>query len=359
MAKYPREEINYKKLYKKIDLDRDLEIKWPEIPQDTRETLVIDEKSTVRADQNVFIFDETDEEFCKTKDIAFEEFVNIFQILDRNFIQEINKEMDKIKPSKPGHSCDICGKSKNNENKLIICQGCLITVHEDCYGVVDEINERWLCRKCIFHYEVVKCKFCDNNSGMLKKTDTNEWAHVVCAQIIPGLSFINMNIKDPIETNEIQPYEGICSICSKNGKYLIKCSHEECNAYYHSSCCAEHLYCDLGNRISYCKIHDPIKNRMKIVSKRNRLKNINMYPEIENKIVLRHNMKFSVPKMSMYRKIVSMQPKVIKKGLKQYRDSKNLKEISEHWKKRRESMGFYFEDMFMFPNYFLRKNKEN
>ena len=39
---------------------------------------------------------------------------------------------------------------------------------------------------------------CPNRDGALKRTDTNSWAHVVCALYIPEVRFGNVSTMEPI-----------------------------------------------------------------------------------------------------------------------------------------------------------------
>ena len=47
--------------------------------------------------------------------------------------------------------CCVCGDSdKVEDNPLLWCDGCRISVHQYCYGILQTPNpeEAWLCRKC-------------------------------------------------------------------------------------------------------------------------------------------------------------------------------------------------------------------
>lgn len=43
-----------------------------------------------------------------------------------------------------------------------------------------------------------RCELCPNRDGALKRTDTNSWAHVVCALYIPEVRFGNVSTMEPI-----------------------------------------------------------------------------------------------------------------------------------------------------------------
>ena len=267
MVKYPKEEISYKKLYKKLDLNRDLGIDWPEISENS-EVAIIDENQSTEPSERPFTIDEFDEEFCEKNNVETKDFIEIFQRLDKNFVSYVFERLNLIKIKKSKKPCDICGKHlKKDDEAPVLCQGCCIPVHASCYGIFESSKERWLCKSCIFHYEKISCKYCNKNGGILKKTDSNEWGHIVCASLIPKISFCNLNVKDPIDDSEVEVMEGNCNICGKLSKISVKCAYSTCNKLYHAGCAAEQLYCDVGNHLIYCNYHNPLntttKNKIK------------------------------------------------------------------------------------------------
>ncbi len=43
-----------------------------------------------------------------------------------------------------------------------------------------------------------RCELCPSKEGALKRTDSNSWAHVVCALYIPEVRFGNVSTMEPI-----------------------------------------------------------------------------------------------------------------------------------------------------------------
>ncbi len=69
-----------------------------------------------------------------------------------------------------------------------------------CYGIVSVPHGPWYCRKCETTERSVRvrCELCPSKEGALKRTDSNSWAHVVCALYIPEVRFGNVSTMEPI-----------------------------------------------------------------------------------------------------------------------------------------------------------------
>lgn len=356
MPGFPREEINYKRIYKGLDLEKALDIEWPEVFYPT-DVVAVDEDQETFVEEKRPSLDEYDEDFCISKEVDEGLFAKVFQLLDRNFLSYTFRRIDSLKHMRGKLPCDVCGRfATKDEQLLLTCQGCGISVHEECYGVVEAPGCAWLCKKCIFHFEDGGCKLCQRQDGIMKRTNTNEWIHVICALLTPDISFCNNNIRDPVDISELTAMEGTCSICCNLGYSLIRCSFEGCKTAYHASCCAELLYCDLGNGHTYCNAHDPLKKHKRILSRRNMLRFADSYPEMSSTALLRTPAKMAVPIRTRYHKIVHTKPFVIEDGIEQFKNSKaSVNAIKRYWTKKRKALGFYFNDIFLFSNSLLNQ----
>lgn len=87
-----------------------------------------------------------------------------------------------------------------------------------------------------------KCELCPSKDGALKKTDNNNWAHVVCALYIPEVRFGNNNTMEPIVLQLVPPerYSRTCSLCEEQGKEAkskvgacMQCNKQGCKHYFH------------------------------------------------------------------------------------------------------------------------------
>lgn len=99
--------------------------------------------------------------------------------------------------------CCVCSDERGwPENPLVYCDGqhCTVAVHQACYGIVTVPTGPWYCRKCESQERParVRCELCPSRDGALKRTDTQSWAHVVCALYIPEVRFGNVTTMEPI-----------------------------------------------------------------------------------------------------------------------------------------------------------------
>lgn len=75
--------------------------------------------------------------------------------------------------------CEIC--QKNDNECLLTCSLCFISVHSHCY-CVEEQTCLWKCEKCTYlldHIEEIECIICKKSFGGLKKREEG-WVHPVC-----------------------------------------------------------------------------------------------------------------------------------------------------------------------------------
>jgi protein AF-17/10 len=76
----------------------------------------------------------------------------------------------------------------------------------------------------------------------MKKTDSNGWAHVICALYIPEITFINVRTMEPIVTSNMRTerLNKKCHICEQNNRYdlsekgvCVNCSKSGCKFWFH------------------------------------------------------------------------------------------------------------------------------
>ena len=82
-------------------------------------------------------------------------------------------------------------------------------------------------------------------SGVLKKTEDNRWAHVLCALYVPEIQFGNVTTMEPIIVGNIPPNSfnaKVCYICEDNNDVekqwgvCLTCAKPSCKVVFHVSC---------------------------------------------------------------------------------------------------------------------------
>lgn len=173
--------------------------------------------------------------------------------------------------------CCVCSDERGwDENPLVYCdgQGCNVAVHQACYGIVTVPTGPWFCRKCESQERAarVRCELCPNRDGALKRTDTNSWAHVVCALYIPEVRFGNVSTMEPIVLGLVpqERYLKVCYLCEQRGRgsraasgACMQCNKSGCKQTFHVTCaqgagllCEEAgNYMDNVKYCGYCEYH--------------------------------------------------------------------------------------------------------
>ncbi|CAG8627733.1 16517_t:CDS:10, partial [Cetraspora pellucida] len=156
-------------------------------------------------------------------------------------------------------TCAICDDGEcENCNAIVFCDGCNLAVHQDCYGIPYIPEGQWLCRKCIVSPETPV------------KTNTNRWAHLLCALWIPEVGLSNPVYMEPIDNIEGIPrgrWRLKCYICEKKMGACIQCQNTHCCTAFHVTCARKARLCmrmkfpdpnsDANQMKAYCDKHTP------------------------------------------------------------------------------------------------------
>ncbi|ROV99900.1 hypothetical protein VMCG_06241 [Cytospora schulzeri] len=227
-----------------------------------------------------------------------------------------NKEKEKEKPvEKPAPPppppmpkpktmpCAICRQLEPLGDQHLHCRECRMTVHRNCYGVVDNRHiGKWICDMCTndknpqisLHYKCVLCPvestehdFVEppkishkkktekerererlekevalkaaefyrkrqedlgrpvNPREPLKRTADNNWVHVTCAVFHPEVKFGNAKALEPSEGIPSIPrslYQEVCKACGKQGGACVDCHNPNCRVKVHVECAYQHGY---------------------------------------------------------------------------------------------------------------------
>ncbi|XP_029163970.1 lysine-specific demethylase 4C-like [Nylanderia fulva] len=123
-------------------------------------------------------------------------------------------------------------------NKLLRCRECHVTVHASCYGITILPTDirNWACDRCKAGRNDVMCCLCPMFGGPLKRTSDSRWAHILCTLMVPGATFKDAINKDPINVLTImaESLNKKCCFCGQEGGACLKCN--QCTNVFHPSC---------------------------------------------------------------------------------------------------------------------------
>ncbi|GFO20441.1 PHD finger protein 14, partial [Plakobranchus ocellatus] len=187
--------------------------------------------------------------------------------------------------------CCVCLSDRSgDEDEIVECDNCGISVHEGCYGISENHStsstvssastEPWFCDACRANAAPV-CELCPNSGGIFKETDNGKWVHIVCALYTPGVAFGDVDRLSLVTLFEM-PYSKWgareCSLCedsrfSQTG-VCINCDAGMCKAYFHVTCAQrEGLLAEVTPEevmevadpfFAYCKLHaDKMTSKIK------------------------------------------------------------------------------------------------
>ncbi|XP_061350490.1 uncharacterized protein LOC133295665 isoform X2 [Gastrolobium bilobum] len=175
-------------------------------------------------------------------------------------------------------SCDICRRSETMLNPILVCSGCKVAVHLDCYHSVKETMGPWYCELCedlssrscgasaINFWEkpylAAECALCGGTTGAFRKTSDGQWVHAFCAEWVFESTFRRGQI-NAVEGMETVPKGvDICCICHRKHGVCMKCCYGHCQTTFHPSCArSAGLYMNLRTaggkpqHKAYCEKH--------------------------------------------------------------------------------------------------------
>ena len=145
--------------------------------------------------------------------------------------------------------CCVCMTGPEEDN-VLECDNCGITVHEGCYGAPpsdpdnDELDMSWFCEPCIANIDgSQQCELCPNKEGVMKCTDSGKWAHMVCALYSEGIGFGDTIRLEPIITTDIPPSKfgyKKCDLCEDDrfaySGLVVECDAGLCKSNFHITC---------------------------------------------------------------------------------------------------------------------------
>ncbi|OMP12216.1 Zinc finger, PHD-type [Corchorus olitorius] len=180
--------------------------------------------------------------------------------LSRNVVPRVSSEkfsdmVQSVSDFSKEHprSCDICRRSETMLNPILVCSGCKVAVHLDCYRNVKESTGPWCCELCEEllssrssgapslnfwekPYPAAECGLCGGTTGAFRKSVDGQWVHAFCAEWVLESTFRRGQV-NPVEGMEVASRGvDICCICRRRQGACIKCSYGHCQTTFHPSC---------------------------------------------------------------------------------------------------------------------------
>ena len=147
--------------------------------------------------------------------------------------------------------CAVCLESEGDEdNPIVLCDGCEVGCHLNCYGLSEIPAGSWYCDRCKqSRAKPPSCPACPSREGCFKRTIGGHWgglAHVACAMYHPGCGFLPEGTRDEAAGfdrihKDFGPLGKLrCSLCptaeTKRQGFKIQCSHKKCTTAFHVTC---------------------------------------------------------------------------------------------------------------------------
>ena len=168
--------------------------------------------------------------------------------------------------------CGVCMELEgDDDNPIILCDGCNVGVHLGCYGLQQVPEGDWYCDRCkkvkSKPAHKVRCPACPSREGVFKRTFKDKMgglAHVACALYLPEAGF------EPEGTMDTAGFEFVpdgrfklsCSLCTmsadKKSGMKVQCAHGQCTTAFHVTCAQQaRLHMLPEESQIFCRAHTP------------------------------------------------------------------------------------------------------
>ena len=273
--------------------------------------------------------------------------------------------------------CCICNNGDVEQNQFLLrCEQCSVTVHQNCYGAQIKELYNWVCDACkeMTKEEVynLECFLCPIKGGAFKKIELPvestfyknvisykhnkiklpknnyniiipqkdydkiqfAWAHLSCALWNPNINLKNYEKKTGIfiENISYDDFNSYCVLCKNNNcGPTIKCNNDSCNCFFHpecariNNCCLEVEIINKEYQYNvYCYKHKPNLLAKKI--------NYNCQNEIQQIICVNNELNniYELYK-KIYKNDLYQRPKIINEiEIEDFSHSRNHKKHKNH-----------------------------
>eukprot|EP01054_Gregarina_sp_Poly1_P009532 Gregarina_sp_Poly_1__9531@NODE_5_length_25086_cov_86_244454_g4_i0_p2_GENE_NODE_5_length_25086_cov_86_244454_g4_i0NODE_5_length_25086_cov_86_244454_g4_i0_p2_ORF_typecomplete_len1835_score275_89zfHC5HC2H_2/PF13832_6/6_3e02zfHC5HC2H_2/PF13832_6/1_1e14zfHC5HC2H_2/PF13832_6/1_8e04zfHC5HC2H_2/PF13832_6/8_6e03zfHC5HC2H_2/PF13832_6/5_7e09zfHC5HC2H_2/PF13832_6/3_1e03zfHC5HC2H_2/PF13832_6/3_5e02zfHC5HC2H_2/PF13832_6/0_0038PHD_2/PF13831_6/3_8e09PHD_2/PF13831_6/3_5e03PHD_2/PF13831_6/2_9e11PHD_2/PF13831_6/30 len=166
-----------------------------------------------------------------------------------------------------GH-CEVCWSQSAYDTpvscgELITCEGCGVTVHEGCYGVMRNSGQAWFCGPCLYWLRMgvprtaltaspesdgspsaqeLSCSICHRIKGAMKIGTEGLWVHVSCLLYTnDGPKFSQFEARaNPVDVKQSVTLAAhsqyTCGYCQSSLGFATRCRFPGCRARLHVSC---------------------------------------------------------------------------------------------------------------------------
>ncbi|KAK2949546.1 hypothetical protein BLNAU_15528 [Blattamonas nauphoetae] len=152
-------------------------------------------------------------------------------------------------------NCTICGQPMiEEENPVVLCDGCSTAVHAFCYAISSEDLEKdtWLCKPCSLEVpprngdtpnEQRRCSLCTHVGGAMSLTTKNTFVHTSCVLYSQKAFFRDrradiskMDINKHVFTHITAPENKKCCLCKSPDGCFTQCVYPGCMNKLHIHC---------------------------------------------------------------------------------------------------------------------------
>ncbi|CAL0305533.1 unnamed protein product [Lupinus luteus] len=175
-------------------------------------------------------------------------------------------------------SCNICRRPETMLNPILVCFGCKVAVHLDCYRSVKETMGPWYCELCEDlssrssavstvnfwekPYFIAECALCGGTTGAFRRSSDGQWVHAFCAEWVFESTFRRGQISGVEGVETVLKGTDTCCICCRKHGLCMKCCYGHCQTTFHPSCArSAGLYMtvrSVGSKLqhkAYCEKH--------------------------------------------------------------------------------------------------------
>ncbi|XP_038715589.1 uncharacterized protein LOC120009189 isoform X2 [Tripterygium wilfordii] len=200
-------------------------------------------------------------------------------------------------------SCDVCRRFDTMLNPILVCSGCKVAVHLDCYRSLKESKGPWFCELCESllpsrcpgdptvnflekPYFVAECGLCGGTTGAFRKSSDGQWVHAFCAEWIFESAFRRGQVNSVEGMETLTKGVDTCCICHHKHGVCIMCNYGHCRTTFHPSCArSAGFYMNIktsGGKLqhkAYCEKHS-LEQRTKAETKKHGLEELRSIKQI-------------------------------------------------------------------------------